>query len=104
MIIDDWSRTHEYLENGTLAETEEEEHEIQNGGDSMDNGIVSADKLEKVRAGYEEKELEILKIAWGGWMASARDKEGERVVSTTERRNRLRSTVRERLNALETSE
>jgi hypothetical protein len=108
MIIDDWTRTHEYLENGTLAE-EEEEQGMENGlhehrDNDISNGLISAEKLEKVKADYTEKELEILKSAWEGWMASARDNQGVRVVSASEKRNRLRSTVRERLNALETSE
>ena len=96
-IIKSWTYEHELLENGW-------QENAQNEDSTKDHDMVAPETLEKAKADYDAKELEYLKQSWMEWLKSAQDKDGERVVSAEERRNRLKSTVRERLSALETAE
>lgn len=96
-IIGDWTRQHDLLENGIDDEAEEKNAR-------QNEEPISAEALEKANAAIDTHELEYLEQAWKGWLKSANDNDGERVVSAEERRNRMKSTIRERLSALETAE
>lgn len=96
-IVNDWTRQHDLLENGI-------DDEIEGKNTRQDEETISAEALEKANAGIDAQELEYLEKAWKGWLKSANDNDGERVVSAEERRNRMKSTIRERLSALETAE
>lgn len=105
LMIDDWTRSHEYLEHGTLDEGDASVPAGVNNDLQEEQGKASThETVEKAKAAFEEQELEYLKKAWQSWLQSARDKDGERVVSAAEGRSRLKSTIREKLSSLETAE
>jgi hypothetical protein len=94
-VIDEWTRQYELLENG--------QSETQNT--TKQARLDEADKVaEKARTVYDVKELECLKSAWKGWMQAARNENGERVLNQEEKQGRMKSTIRDRLAALETAE
>lgn len=97
-ILKVWTQEHEVLangwpENGTMLDDT-------NGQDAGEKDDI----LQKAKTHYDEKELDYLRQSWTGWLTSVNDNDGERVPSAEEKRNRLRSTIRERLSALETAE